>query len=110
MELKARELDLQQQQDRHGFEFSKAALDTQAQDRKDERIFQRQQRRNTYIMAVIIAIAIACVIVFAMLFNKDQIAMEIIKSIVLILSGGGAGYAIGRHKVQAKSESVDTDA
>jgi hypothetical protein len=109
LELRARELDLQQQQDRHSFEFSKEALTTQAQDRKDERLFQYRQRRNSYLLAVGIAVVVATMVSLAMWFNKDQVAMEIIKSIVLLLSGGGTGYAIGRHQAKKTTDATESD-
>lgn len=108
LELRARELDLQQQQDRHSFEFSRASLDAQIIDRQDERVFQRKQRRDAYILAAIISFALCGVVAFAMWANKDQIALEIIKSVVLLLSGGAGGYAIGRHRA-AKSSPTDAD-
>lgn len=109
LELRAHELDLQQQQDRHNFEFAKESLNAQAQDRRDDRLFQRRQRRNAYIFAGVLAVLIASLIVSAMWLNKDQVALEIIKSIVLLLSGGGAGYAIGRYQAQANPALKDDE-
>lgn len=109
LELRARELDLQQQQDRHNFEFSKSALEAQTQDRQDERRFQLRQKRNSYMLAGWITLAVFAVIGSAMWFNKDQVALEIIKSIVLLLSGGGTGYALGRHHSKKSLPSSDED-
>lgn len=98
LELRARELDLQQQEEHHNFEYAQAALAAQMQDRKDERRFRQRLRSNAYLLAGWIILAVVGLVGAALWFNKDQVALEIIKSIVLLLSGGGAGYALGRHQ------------
>lgn len=109
LEIRARELDLQQQEDRHNFEFSKAALDAQTKDRSDARRFKSGQRRNAYLLAGWLSVCVFSCIALAMWFNKDQVALEIIKSIVLLLSGGSAGYAIGHHQGRKPSPTNASD-
>lgn len=108
LELRALELDLQQQEERHNFEYARAALTAQTQDRQNERQFQQRQHNSVYWFAFSITLIVAAVIIFAMHFNKDQIAMEIIKSIILLLSGGGVGYVAGRQQ-SATQSSVSSD-
>ena len=51
LELRTRELDLQQQEDRHNFEYAQAALKAQMQDRQDVRLFRQKQRSSAYRLA-----------------------------------------------------------
>ena len=104
LELRRMEMDLHHQQDNHSFEFSKASLEAQIQDRKDDRRFQQHQQRNTYLLAAWVAAIVLCAIGLAMWLNKEQVAMEVIKSIVLLVSGGGIGYGIGRHRAKTSDE------
>ena len=110
LDLRTRELELQQQQDRHNFEFSKAALATQAQDRESERGFQKTQRRDGFLLVAFVAIVIVGIMGYALWLNKDDVAMEIIKSIMLFLSGGGTGYALGKHQSKTPTKPADPDA
>lgn len=98
IQVRAREIDIQQQQDRHNFEYSKIALDAQLEDRKHERECRLKNRRSTNRLVILLAICVLLAIGISLWFGKDQVALEIIKSIVLLVSGGGAGYAIGRSK------------
>lgn len=98
LELRARELDLQQQEERHNFEYAQAALAAQMQDRQDGRRFRQRLRSNGYLLASWVILAVVGLVGTALWLNKDQVALEIIKSIVLLLSGGSAGYALGRHQ------------
>lgn len=109
LDLRTRELDIQQQQDRHNFEFAQASLNAQVEDRKDERVFQLQQRKHVYILIGVVSTLIMAAIMVAIWLGRDQVALEIVKSVVLLLGGGGAGYAVGRSKAQAQSSRDDND-
>jgi hypothetical protein len=104
MELKSKELSLQQQKDSNSFDFGKASLSAQLEDRKDERKTQLESRKDTSKLVALLAIIIATVIVFALKYDKEAFALEVIKSIVFVLVGGAGGYGI------AKSQEAKTKA
>lgn len=98
LEIRSRELELQKQKDDHGFDFGKRALDAQVVDRREQRVFQLKSRRSSYIFAVIVGLIFLALLITALILNKDQVALEIIKAIIFITTGGAGGYAIGRSR------------
>lgn len=96
LEVRARELELHRQTDRHNFEYAQAALAAQVQDRQAERESRRKSKVHTYIFVSFVILLVIALVSIALWLNKDQVALEVIKAIVYLLSGGGAGYAIGK--------------
>lgn len=109
IELRAREIDLRQQEDRHSFEYAQAALSAQVQDRTHQRSFQLQQRKYSYQLAAFVATLIVASVIASVWLGENQVAMEIVKSVVLLLGGGGAGYAVGRHQQSQPKASDSAD-
>lgn len=101
LELKAKEIDLQRISNQHSFEFSKNALEKEAVDRKENREFVHQCRRDKFIFASGICVLIVALIGGAMYLGKDQLALEIVKDIIFLLTGGAGGYALGSKKADA---------
>lgn len=110
LEIRAQELALQKQQDEHGFEFGKKALDAQLEDRKLQRDFSRLMHRNQNILIGILSFMVVAVIILALWLNKEAIAMEIIKAIVYMFAGwfGGAGMSKKKAKQQISEENSKT--
>ena len=108
LELKSREIDLQKQKDDHAFEFAKTALKTQINDRTQQRSFFLRTKRNGYVFAVIIAFFFIALLITALAMDKDQIALEIIKATIFIVTGGAGGYAIGRLRKISSADSSET--
>ncbi len=96
LELKARELALQKQEDDHGFEFGKAAFATKAEDRELQRQHEYKVRRSTYKLVSVIALLITGIVSYAMYSKNPDIAMEIIKAIVYLAGGGLGGYGFAK--------------
>ena len=108
LELKSREIDLQKQKDDHAFEFAKTALETQINDRTQQRSFLLRNKRNGHIFAVIIAFFFVTLLITALAMDKDQIALEIIKAVIFIVTGGAGGYAVGRLRNISSADSSET--
>jgi len=106
IEIKAQELDLQKQQDENNFEFGKKALDAQLSDRKMQRDCNNNLQKNQYLLISFLSLIIVAVIIISLYFNKDAIAIEIIKAVVFILAGGLGGYGL---KSKEYSQNNDTN-
>lgn len=104
IELRQSELSLKKQEDDHGFEFAKAALSAKTTDRNSEREHDQKIQNTRLIFAGAIALVIATLIMYALSIGKDNFAMELIKAVIFILSGGAGGFAIGKssHKDSGK--------
>ncbi|WP_031386489.1 hypothetical protein [Desulfonatronum thiodismutans] len=94
MDLRAQELALQKQHDNHGFEFSKKALDAQLTDRNQQRENALRLQRNVYVLIGGLSILAAAVVVAALWMDKESVAIEIIKTVALLIAGGVGGYGI----------------
>ncbi len=96
LEIKAKQLALQKQEDDHGFEFGKAALAAKAQDRNFQREHDLKSRIYTYGLIGIVVLLISGIIFYAMYSGNKDIAMEIIKAIVYLAGGGLGGYGVAK--------------
>lgn len=104
LDIKAKEVELQRTANQHSFEYSKIALEKEAADRNTHRAFLRQCRRDTYLFVSGLVFLILTIIGYSLWLGKDAIALEIIKAVIFLISGGAGGYALGR-----KSKKQDDD-
>lgn len=105
MRLQADRLKLEEKELINNHDIAKITIDKQAIDRNQQREFVKQCRKDTFLFISGISGLIAVLIISALWLGKDQIAMEIIKDIIFLLSGGAGGYAIGKNK----SKNTDTE-
>lgn len=103
LELRAQELAFQKQQDDHGFQFSKAALDAQLQDRKLQREHNHTMQRSQYVLITLLGVLISGVIIVALWLNKEAIATEVIKAVAYLAAGGFGGFGLGRKTTKQPS-------
>jgi hypothetical protein len=103
--LRRGELDLRREQAQQNFEYANKALAAQLEDRERERAFVHRDRLGARILFGLMILVLALFLSIALLLDKDQIAMEIIKLIGAFLAGGIGGYALGRQ--QAKTNGSD---
>lgn len=104
LDIKAKEIDQQRVSDQHAFEYSKIAIEKEAVDRNEQRDFIRKCRKDTYLFISGIGALIAGIVGYSLWIGKDQIAMEIIKSVIFLLSGGAGGYALGKKEKNKKDD------
>lgn len=112
LSLREQQLVLEQQKDKHAYEFSQKALVIQGEDREKQRAHIGRRQTITYCFSGFIALLVCVVIVFAMLKDKDQVALEIIKLAASFGIGGVGGYAWGQKKSisqQAAAQSARKD-
>lgn len=109
LELKAQELALNQQSDKHSFEYAKTALDANMQDREATRKHTLNSQKTILLFVFAIFVSGAIFLAFTMYSGKDAIAMEIIKATIFLISGGSGGYAIGKSRKKNKSNDSDDE-
>lgn len=105
MRLQAERLKLEEKELINNHDIAKITIDRQAIDRTQQREFIQQCRKDTFLFISGISSLIAALVIAALWLGKDQIAMEIIKDIIFLLSGGAGGYAIGKNK----NKETDTE-
>jgi hypothetical protein len=98
LQLRSQQLALKQQEDQNSFAFSNQALQVQAQDRKEQREFYLQQQKYTLIMLAFISSLFFGLIGYALHSGKMDFAIELVKAIIYLVSGGLGGYGYARIK------------
>lgn len=94
--LKAQEMELRKQTDSNSFEFAKASLTANIKDREEQRKYFQSITKYVLGFSAVVFLLFAVFLSIALYLNKDQIAMEIVKAIIYIASGGLGGYALGQ--------------
>lgn len=98
IELRTKQLALQQQQDSNNFEFAKLALEAKTKDRQESRTFGAKFQRNLYFLAGFMALLVAAIVVVALYTGKETVAIEVLKIVAYVGGGGLSGYGIGYFK------------
>ena len=102
IENRHRELELRKQTDNNNFEYAKLALDTKADDTRDEREHDSQQHKRILRFAGTMAVVLIGFLIYCLETGKDTFAIEILKAAIFIASGGFGGYALGARQSQDK--------
>lgn len=108
-EQKQREVELESQKDSNRFEFSKIALKTQSEDLEKEREHKRKQSVANKIFAAFILLLATGFLLYALNSGHEDVALEVIKAVVLVAGGGAGGYALGVRKAQRTDMQDDGD-
>lgn len=96
--VKAQELSLQAQQDKHSYEFAKESLAVKAAGQEQK---QQHESRMLIIKTVgllVFALLVCLLIAYALFTNHDNAALEIIKALVYLSGGAVAGYGYAKSK------------
>lgn len=107
--VRAQELEVQRQKDEHAFDFGKAALAAQAEDRRHERDCKTQELRYRHRFIIILVVLLSLLVVGIILAGQPQIATEIAKAIGYLMAGGLGGYGYARSKPRNESEKPSDD-
>lgn len=101
IELRHEEIDLRRQESRQSFEYANKALEAQLEDRGRDRAIAYKGQRDARILVAALTLLLVVFLGVALLLDKDQIALEIVKVIGLLFAGGISGYALGRQQAKA---------
>lgn len=96
LDLRAQELELQKVTAGQEHDYARASLAAQERIMEKQLLAQRRQKTDFYWLVGVAMLVGAAILGMALWFNKDQVALEIIKDIVLVFGGSAGGYAIGR--------------
>jgi VIT1/CCC1 family predicted Fe2+/Mn2+ transporter len=105
--LRKQELDLQEKESQRQYEFAKAALSVQAEDRRESRKYRRKRDVDKYFFVGLLVILGATLIIWLSYMGKDELAKEIAKLAAFFLAGGLSGYGLGRHRSRRETEPDD---
>jgi hypothetical protein len=112
LSIKEKEIDLErektiaaQRTDERQFEFAKEHLATLAQDRKNDREYKRVSEGNGFVIAIIFILAVGTFLITAVLNDKDQMIVEIVKALAYGVPSGIGGYAWGALERKMKMET-----
>lgn len=103
IELRQSELQLKQQEDTYDFEIMRATLQAKTTDRQSEREHDGKTQKTRLIFSGTVILIITSLLAYALALGKDAFAMEVIKAVLYILSGGVGGFAIGKTAADKKS-------
>lgn len=96
-DYKTKELALRKQQDEHNFEYSKRALEMQARENENNRKFLHSLLNKLLLgVGLLLVVPILTVIIVSIVYDKMEIAKEIIKAIVYIALGMLGGFGINK--------------
>jgi len=90
-------------------QIAKLNLDIVAEDRKDDRANNQQTLTKNYIFAFAVFFVLTFFLGFAIYSGKEQIALEIIKVIALLVTGGLGGYSIRLNQDRKDNLDISED-
>lgn len=105
LQIERDKLDLEKARDQRGYEFGLKSLEAQAADRMHSRNCERGKRTDSHKLVCGLVLIICAVVVYALSLGKDAIAMELVKSVLMIVAGGAAGYGLGVRKSSRDDEA-----
>jgi len=91
--IKSEENQLNDKQLDRNFELAKIQMQEVAHDRKDDRQNNQQTLTEVLVFTGIVVLTLALFLGYAMNLGKDEIALEIIKSIIYVVAGRFGGYS-----------------
>ncbi len=106
LELKGREADFKQQQDRNSFQFARETLQAQKEDREKERVAESARLKLLLIFWGAIAVVLCGFFGYALYLGKEQFLTEVLKIILYGGTGSLGGYSWGRYRKQGVRSST----
>lgn len=103
--LQKQQLANQQQEIQNAHEYAKLALEVQSRDLAQERQHTQGVQRQQLLFGGGVIFAVLFFIGWAAYFNKDQLAMELVKTLALLCAGGLGGYGLRSLKEKKDSDS-----
>lgn len=103
LDIRVRELNLQEKQFDHQSKYAEKVLAAQAEDLKDQRVHEGKQTNRKMIGAGILVVLILAFLGTCILTGHETVALELVKVAVY----GTGGYAIGRSKRSRPADTPD---
>ena len=102
--LRAREMDLRQQELQNAHTYSEQSLRAQLEDRDADRRHQHRERVAWYAFVAFLFTALLTVLLIALLMGKDEFARELLKAVLYVVPAGAGGYFAGRRRGKGKDD------
>ena len=107
LELRAQELILRKEQEKHNFEFAKEALKAQQADRAQIREQWKAGLKIRGALALGFLVIVLGFCAWAIRYDKDQLVMEIGKACLFFGAGGASSYSFGKYRGKLEQQSID---
>lgn len=104
--IRTEELALRKRELDSSYQYAEKALNAQVEDRRDERLARRSSRRDRLVAFVGVLLLVLLFFGWLLYIGKDEFALEVLKALLFLLTGGTGGYYAGKN--QARSAPVDT--
>lgn len=100
--LELKQLDVSIREIDHNQKIADKSIQAQAEDRKDDRLNDRTMQMHRLAFAAFVAILIVALVVVALAYDKEALAMDVLK----ILAGvaGGWGGSLAWHSRNRKTD------
>lgn len=108
-DLKRQELENEKESIKQSYLLSKEQLRCVAQDRDQVRINNLSRLKVILLFSGIILSALLAFFIYALHAGHKDVVIEVIKSVVLLVGGGGIGYTMGGRKRQPTNQSDDSE-
>jgi hypothetical protein len=105
MAIRAQETQVRQLEVRAAYRYSRASLDAQERDLKDQRSEERKKRRDQIYFVAFALLLLAALVVYLLNGGKDELAREILKAVVYISMAATSGFYAGKSSERRKQES-----
>lgn len=105
--VRSHEAQIRQLEVRAGYKFSRASLDAQERDQKDQRTEDRKKRRDQLLFIAFAFLVLTALIIYLLQSGKDDLAREILKALVYISMAATSGFFAGKSLERKKRESED---
>lgn len=94
--LRQQDLELRKSNDQNNYSYAMAALKANQEDREASRIHFSTYNKYWIFAFIVMIILLSVIFVVAIIYNKDQLVMEIVKAIVYLGAGGLGGYSYAK--------------
>jgi Flp pilus assembly protein TadB len=105
--VRSHEAKLRQLEVKAGYRFSRASLDAQERDQKDQRTEDRKKRRDQLFFVAFAILLLTALIIYLLQSGKDELAREILKALVYISMAATSGFFAGRSTERKKHEASE---
>jgi hypothetical protein len=86
------------QSDERQYNYALQQLEATERDRHDERVYRETIEKKSFWIFIIFIIALAIFLTTAVIKNKDEMIIELVKIVAYGTPCGFGGYVIGRYK------------
>lgn len=107
LEIRNREIALQEKQLDHQTKYAERVLAAQAEDLKDQRVHEGKQTNRKLIGGGVAVVLVLGFLITCILTGHETIALEMVKAVLYTAFAGGGGYAIGKGRGKKGQDTAE---